>query len=478
MVYNRFILAISHSDYLTKLGGTEKLIQAEESLLKEEKISYIQIYPLKISTTDSSNQYIGVNIDSKPAGYFSVFQLITILNLLQHNHSIYHIATHIHHLLDFSFPAAEYLLDHCPSGEIRFYLHDYYSICPQFNLLFNDKNFCGVTLNSSLCNRCCWGKERAIHYHFFQKLFKNREITFISPSESAMEIWIKNFPEFSDRVVIYPHQIIKPRIEAQEHPKNKKIRIAFIGYQQLNKGWKVWKQLVKGIDHNYFECFHFGSAYKNINKVSLVPISFINDGHDSMIKSLKEYNIDIAFLWSIWPETYSFTFFESLAAGCFIVTHKTSGNIAVQVKKYSNGMVFDTELDLFNFLKNQNQVAMVLTDFHKNRSTCDMVFNSAIVTLTLALLKDKPWEPKSDILVDKLFQCPGDIEILKKLEDESNTVTGIFAVENKFKIWHSHLIKRPIVGWVAKLGFKLFEPFPGLRRRIKRNKLLQLFLKA
>lgn len=479
MHYKRFILAISHSDYLTNLGGTEKFIQAEEAMFKEEKISYIQIFPLKTPNLHLSNQYVGVNIDSIPAGYFSIFQLGYLLGLLQNNNLIDQMATHIHHLLNFSFSAVEYLLNHCHAREIRFYLHDYYSICPQFNLLLNDKEYCRITKNSSLCNRCCWGKEKASHDQLIQNLFKGREISFISPSENTKEIWGKNHPDLLDRIIIYPHQIIDTGTKIQDRPENNKIRIAFIGYQQSNKGWNVWKKLVNGTNHNHFEFFHLGSAYKKINKVSLVPISFINDGHESMIKSLMEYNIDIAFLWSIWPETYSFTFFESLMAGCFVITNKNSGNIAAQVKKYSNGIAFDTEPDLFNFFQNHDQVTKVLIEFQKSRSTYQMEFNPSIVKRTLDLSPNKSREkPKSNINIDELFSGSGNIELLNKLEDEIRSVRNIFEEEKKYQIWHSHLIKRPFIGLIAKIAFKIFKPFPELRRQIKRNKLFQLIFKV
>ena len=64
-----------------------------------------------------------------------------------------------------------------------------------------------------------------------------------------------------------------------------------------------------------------------------------------MQKDLKK--IDIAFLWSICPETFSFTLYESLAAGCYVITNPASGNIQDVIKKDTQlGMVYPTETEM------------------------------------------------------------------------------------------------------------------------------------
>ena len=65
-----------------------------------------------------------------------------------------------------------------------------------------------------------------------------------------------------------------------------------------------------------------------------------------MSNALASNNIDVAFLCSLWPETYNFTAVEALAGGALIVTLSSSGNVAALVKEHQCGVVFDDEATL------------------------------------------------------------------------------------------------------------------------------------
>jgi hypothetical protein len=75
---------------------------------------------------------------------------------------------------------------------------------------------------------------------------------------------------------------------------------------------------------------------------------------------LRKYEIDVSFLWSICPETYSFTLYESWAAGCTIVTNPVSGNIALTVEENSLGEVFQSENSLFRYFENVQSIQAIL----------------------------------------------------------------------------------------------------------------------
>ncbi len=65
------------------------------------------------------------------------------------------------------------------------------------------------------------------------------------------------------------------------------------------------------------------------------------------MKALRKHRIDVAFLWSIWFETYSFTAHEAIASGAMIVTNSASGNIGRVVDDLKAGWVFENEAALF-----------------------------------------------------------------------------------------------------------------------------------
>ena len=84
-----------------------------------------------------------------------------------------------------------------------------------------------------------------------------------------------------------------------------------------------------------------------------------------MIDSLKEYGIDIVYLSSVCPETFSYTYYEAYEAGCFVLTREGSGNICDQVKKQGNGLVFESVDDMVNWLDDLEEVENIVLQMNK-----------------------------------------------------------------------------------------------------------------
>ena len=55
---------------------------------------------------------------------------------------------------------------------------------------------------------------------------------------------------------------------------------------------------------------------------------------------MEKDKIDIVMLLSNWPETYSYTMYEALAANCFILSNENSGNIEQNVRKEHWGIIY------------------------------------------------------------------------------------------------------------------------------------------
>ena len=88
-----------------------------------------------------------------------------------------------------------------------------------------------------------------------------------------------------------------------------------------------------------------------------MSVSILKSGKEAMIKALRKNKIHIVVLFSCCPETYSYTYHEATAAGCYIVTNDESGNIAYMVDKNGNGIVLKNSTEsLYQFLKNEEKV--------------------------------------------------------------------------------------------------------------------------
>jgi hypothetical protein len=216
----------------------------------------------------------------------------------------------------------------------------------------------------------------------------------ISPSQAALDVWLKGFAEYADRARVVPHLLLdeaeRPR---KRHPAGKgdkgegrRPRIAYLGYESVNKGIEVWWRLVadKGLRKRY-DFYHLGAAGLKQPGVKYVPVSFLDQGQDAMIKALEEHGIDIAFLWSPWPETYSFTLHEALVAGCFVITCRGSGNIAAQIEGSSRGVVLEDEEELFGLLRDESRVKRLLSRFRKENLPPSCRINSRIPDETAAM---------------------------------------------------------------------------------------------
>lgn len=386
--YKNIVICISHSDYRTAIGGTEKVIRNECFLLNHKNISYYQFFPISddssISLLADNNQLVGLNIDKEYIGVFTTTELGIIFKVLEKAGVISLLGCHVHHLKGMSIHAIADFLKNVDLQNNIFFIHDFYSVCPQHNLLQSNISFCGVRdIDTQCITMCTIGKKRKEHAKEFNKLFKEINMQFVTPSEAAKKIWIKAYPEYCQNIKVIPHQIIEFRNDGfgalEKKPKNKKIRIAYLGYEAENKGWKIWQKFVNLQKDAPFEFFHFGASGTKITNVKNIPVDLDERGQNDIIEKIKEFNIDIAFLWSICPETYSFTLFEAFAGGCFIVTTNNSGNLAVQVQKMKCGIVFSSENDMLTFFENVNELEKQVSNYKDTFQPIDLKNNTKLI---------------------------------------------------------------------------------------------------
>ncbi len=385
------IIAFSHSDYLVSLGGTEKVLHEEQREFAERGISYVQVYGAASNENervkDPLGQVVGVNVDSLPAGHFSLVQLILILQWLQSIRRLHVTAIHIHHTMNLSVPGLLYLMNVLHDAKVRFFLHDYFTICTQFNLIPDEKHYCRLD-----CENCESENERIPHYLLMKRLFENTRAEFIAPSQVAADIWQNSFPEHTEKIRVIPHQVHFDVETSSSRPRevtsNDRPRIAYLGYESMCKGLERWWELlsIKELTE-YYDFYHLGAAGLKMPGVTYVKVSFLDEGLDAMIHALKKNRIDIAFLWSIWPETYSFTLFEAFAANCFVVTNKKSGNIAAQVRASGRGAVYRDESELVEMLKDVIGVKEMLRNHVSRNSPIGLNFNPQLAEESVERMK-------------------------------------------------------------------------------------------
>nr|WP_321027127.1 glycosyltransferase [Clostridium neonatale] len=152
---------------------------------------------------------------------------------------------------------------------------------------------------------------------------------------------IKNIYNTLDNIEIIPHVVdyivpIKKNIK-----KNKSIKIGILGVLAHHKGLDVIKDMLRIIDEFKLNIKFvlIGSSDEKIEHKS-----FIETGKysvDKISKLVIEHEIDIIFIPSIWPETYSYTTQEAIEMEIPVACLNV-GAQAEKVSQYNMGCVIDS----------------------------------------------------------------------------------------------------------------------------------------
>lgn len=344
------VVALGHDRYYDHTGGIQACVQEEQLLLNQAGYSYIFINPYQplptLSKEDSSCWLCDVSIDGKFVGTLSGEEALSALG--QHlaganNHLL------IHSLLGHNPVWPEKLAALISFTTHHFWIHDFFSLCPGFNLLRNDVSFCSVPdIDSNSCQLCIYGDERQRHLARIGALFRAVPFTLLAPSESALTLWRTKtqLPHKDARVL--EHRTFAPRA-TERTPKNRpsRIRVAFLGHAAAHKGWFMFKDLVSALRHDdRYEFLHLSVSPDAALAITHVPVRFTRESPDAMQSAIETLGIDIALVLSSWPETFCLTAYEASAGGASVFALKQSGNVAAMINKPDIGQVFENYADL------------------------------------------------------------------------------------------------------------------------------------
>ncbi|HSQ17084.1 MAG TPA: rhamnan synthesis F family protein [Anaerolineales bacterium] len=354
--YNRYIISISHNDYLKETtGGVQVYIAHEQKSVFRDGTSYLHLFPdvfgLNLLLDENANFWVGINLDGEHLGVSEINAVIEAIGALP-NLTLENI--HIHHSMGFNIHAIQKILD-IGSRQAEFWLHDFFSLCPSYHLLRNELEYCGApNVNSNACGICKYGEHRKEQQPALWRLFEENNLQVIAPSSFALNFWQDKFPIKNIPGKVRPLLSLRWSTPAPVKKGLAGLRIGYLGFPLDQKGWKTWLKLVEACaTDSRYKFFHFSSAEGTLGNYQRIHVAVTPEKPSMMIDTLRQENIDVALLWSVVPETFSFTLHEALAAGCFIVTNKKSGNIQDFLRRNPEyGMVLDGENDLLALFAN------------------------------------------------------------------------------------------------------------------------------
>jgi len=390
IVNKKYVLSVSYGDYTNGVGGTDRVIKAHSEMLFHNDISYIYIYPKKCINNRmkiSEDRFWCLICDGVSRDIITTDYVCTLLNNLQKK-GYQLLAIIVHHFKNVNLHEFSAIVE-CNNAPILFYLHDYMTICPKAGLITSNDEFCGASFPcKEKCEGCTFfANDNLTRLSDIQQIIDRirDRLVFIAPSDAAKREWIKCYSEFEKRIRVIYHQCSN-EIYLQNSEiinENEPLKIAFIGYQKNLKGWNQWHDAVETVRKisNNIEFYQFGTVKDHHSYIKEVEVDF-KKSLSSMIDALRENKIHVAVLWSVWPETYSYTYYESWAANTFVLCNSLSGNICEQVAINRNGVVANAPSQLVSLLQDENRLREMVNQYRiecKNAVPYELIENEELI---------------------------------------------------------------------------------------------------
>lgn len=232
---------------------------------------------------------------------------------------------HVHHVMEH--PQGVLRLPEDLGVPMDFTIHDYYSICPQYNLTDEHGEYCGEP-DSEGCTRCLavrpgpWGLDIHSWRTLFRRLLTRAERV-IAPSEDVRRRLGHYVPEAG--IEVLPHFVetdIRPMPRNHGGRMNGEIRVLVLGVVNPAKGVRllercVWDARHRGLPLHYVVV---GWSETEIRGLDQLPLEFTGPYDPKELPALLlQLKGDIVFFPSRAPETFSYTLSEALLTGLPIV---------------------------------------------------------------------------------------------------------------------------------------------------------------
>lgn len=363
------ILSLSHDDYATAVGGIQNLIGDEREEYNQRGWQYLYLSPAAAplqTLEQSENPLLSIRLNGRHLGIIAAEALVPVIARAGTRQPI---QTIVHHMMGQS-PAVVgrlcQLSMESSGNKPVFWVHDFFTVCSQYNLLRNGISFCGAPdPYSAACEVCCHGLERKSHSAAINELFEATRPIVLAPSKVALEHWTRYsaLPHSEAQVRPLAKLVFADQAVREDATTSAALRIAHLGGRVFHKGWHVFERLANRFrnDHRYdFVCLGGGEEFHQ-DGILNYPVIVSPERRHAMVEAVALHNIDAVVNVSIWPETFSYTAYEALAGGAFLIAGKSAGNVwpVVQENAPGQGCALDSEADLIELFESGTVVGLV-----------------------------------------------------------------------------------------------------------------------
>lgn len=231
---------------------------------------------------------------------------------------------HFHHTI--GLPLQLFDLPELLGVEYDFTAHDFYSICPQINLVRERGDYCGEP-DRKTCNVCI--KQRPAHgatdivewRAYYANLLARARYVYCPSYDTAARLQ-RYF--YLPNIIIAPHDentekaVYTPQpVKDAEH-----LVICIIGALSKWKGADLLEAVAEHIEKNKLpiRLVLIGFAYRQLNDLSQRVLSITGPYQDNNLDEIiKQHKPHVIWFTSQWPETYSYTLSAALRTQCVII---------------------------------------------------------------------------------------------------------------------------------------------------------------
>ena len=275
-------------------------------------------------------------------------------------------------------------------------IHDFFYLCPSFNLLNSSGEFCNLP-ELSTCNRCI--KKLGMRnsppwlgiYHDTINLYQsdgtlsleswrsqfnplfNVASSIELPSNSARDLFLRVFPLFAGKSIVVPHdlQYLSKINPISQCKKTNSMCVAIMGDIKYHKGMKILERIVQVSNQNNLNISFLviGSCDSKIIMNASNTIVLNKYDISDLNSILLRYQVNLFLFLSIWPETFSFVIHEMMqtklpiiafnlgAPGEFLANYSNS----ILVNEVSFVAVYDRLLLEYKNYKYRGDIAVIDT---------------------------------------------------------------------------------------------------------------------
>lgn len=345
-------VTFSHDDYTATFGGMQLCLRRESGEIAKRGVDHLHIHPAKpwpTARADDQPGVVGVLLNGRRLGLFAFKDVVAAVRRTVRGQAAGRRSFAIHSLLGHSSADVVDLLKVLKLKSGFFWLHDFASLCAGYHLLRNDVEDCAAPpIDSAACRICSYGPLRAGQMASHEELFRKLDLTVVGPSATTLGFWRSRAPYAARDAVVLPHaRRVKPRPVAVTGSPRRALRVAFLGMPAPLKGWPIFAALAARHEGDRrYRFMHLGGQPDARSSVEFHEVIACEARPDAMRVKLQELEVDVAIVWPLCRETFSFTAYEAAAAGCALLTWPDSGNVAAFVADSGDGLVLRDEAAL------------------------------------------------------------------------------------------------------------------------------------